>query len=179
MSTNNFSFKNILVVLPDFNLYNVCDECYKKDIECEHKEEVVDFDNFAYEEYTADLQRQLEKIGFEPSDKWDNDRNYSGKIIARYGMDDTDGMIVWLEVVIKSGYYSGANIDYIIDGDFGIENEQNKKQVAHHKAMHRKLDRIVAKTEKILRKNGTEMLKVGQFNNGEAVYELKNKKGKK
>jgi len=88
-------------------------------------------------------------------------------------------MIVWLEVVIKSGYYSGANIDYTIDGDFGIENEQNKKQIAHYEAMHRKLDRMVEKTKKILRKNGTEMLKVGQFSNGEAVYELKNKKSKK
>jgi hypothetical protein len=179
MSTNNFKFDNILIVLPDFNLYNECDECYNLDIECVHNQEVVDFDDFSYNEYIADVQSQLGKIGFDSCDKWDNDRNYNGKIIAGYGLEDKTGMIVWLEVVIRNGYYGGANIDYTIDGDFGIENEQNKKDIAHYEAMHRKLDRMIAKTEKILRKNGTEMLKVGQFSNGEAVYKLKNKKDEK
>lgn len=125
------------------------------------------------DEYVADVQSQLEKIGFESCDKWDNDRSYEGKIIAKWGLEDNDGMIKWLEVVIRSGYYSGANIDYTIDGDFGIENEQNKKQVVRYEAMNRKFDRQVVKVEKILRKNGTEMLKVAQFSNGEAVYKIK------
>ena len=188
MSTNNFSFENILVVIPDFNLYHDCqshiDDCAGhncdcdncglsgQDKECKHKGEYIDFDQFSYDEYVGDLQSQLEKIGFEASDKRESGRD-EGKIIARYGIEDTDCMIVWVEVIIRSGYYDGANIDYTIDGDFGIENEQNKKQVAHYEAMHRKLDRLVAKTKKILRANGTELLKVGQFSNGEAVYKKK------
>ena len=177
MSTNNFKFENILITIPDFNFYHESEgcDCDNKDKNgiCEQQGEYVDFDQFAYDKYIGDVQSQLEKIGFEPCEKWDNDRSYPAKIIASYGMEDTDGMIIWVEVVIRSGYYDGANIDYTIDGDFGIENEQNKKQVAHYEAMHRKLDRLVAKTEKILRKNGTELLKVAQFSNGEAIYQLK------
>lgn len=96
-----------------------------------------------------------------------------GHIVAKWGLLDNDGMIKWLEVVIRSGHYSGMNIDYTIDGDFGIEREQNKKQVAHYEAMNRKFDRQKRKVEKILRENGKELLKVGQFSNGEAVYKLK------
>jgi hypothetical protein len=173
MSTNNFKYDNILIKTPEFVFGGICSECEKKGVEndCEHIE--PEFDNFCYDEYVSDVQSQLEKIGFESCDKYDKDRNYGGKIISRFGMEDTDGMIVWLEVVIRSGYYSGMNIDYTIDGDFGIENEQNKKQVAHYEAMHRKLDRLVKKTEEILRKNGTELTLVGVFSNGEAVYKLK------
>lgn len=172
MSTNNFSFENILIVIPDFGIYHDCEasECFA---DCNRQDEFDMFDDFAYDEYIADVQRQLEKIGFESCDKWDDNRNYNGKIIARWGLEDNDGMIKWLEVVIRSGYYSGANIDYTIDGDFGVENEQSKKQRKHWEAMNRKFDRQVEKTEKILRKNGTELLKVGQFSNGEAVYEKK------
>lgn len=169
MSTNNFKFENILVVCPSFNFdyKKPCRCCDDED--CEYSELGSDFDNFAYDEYVKDLQKQLEKIGFDSCEKY----TLHGKIIAKYGLEDTDGMIVWLEVIIRSGYYEGMNIDYTIDGDFGIENEENKKQVAHYEVMHRKLDRLVAKTEKILRKSGTEMLKVAQFSNGEAMYQLK------
>lgn len=177
MSTQNFNYDNVLISIPDFNFYHDgigCD-CEDKNEEgiCGRNGEYEGFDDFGYELYVRDVQSQLEKIGFEKSNRLDNDRNYPGKIIARYGLEDKDGMIVWVEVVIHSGYYDGANIDYTIDGDFGIENEQNKKQVAHYEAMHRKLDRLVAKTEKILRKNGTELLRVGVFSNGEAGYKIK------
>lgn len=162
MSTNNFKFENILIAVPDFSVIEDGD--------------FIGFDTFAYDEWQGELQDELIKIGFEDCDKYDGDRNYGGRIISRYGLEDTDGMIVWLEVVVRDGYYGGQNVDYTIDGDFGIENEQNKKQVAHYEAMHRKLDKMKAKVEKILRNYGTELLKVGQFSNGEAVYELKNKK---
>ena len=173
MSTNNFKYENVLVVCPDFNFYHDSEGCDCEDKDekgiCKMQGEYVDFDQFGYDEYIGDVQSQLEKIGF------DSCENYTlhGKIIAKYGMEDTDGMIVWIDVVVRSGYYDGMNIDYTIDGDFGIENENNKKQVAHYEAMHRKLDRLVEKTKKILRKNGTEMLKVAQFSNGEAMYQLK------
>jgi len=172
MSTNNFSYENILVKTPDFLFGGICEECEEKGIvvDCEHIE--PEFDEFCYDEYVADVQKQLEKIGFESCDKADNDRSYPGTIIASYGQED-DGFIKYLEVVIRNGYYDGANIDYQIDGEFCPQNEQNKKECAHIDALNRKFDRIVAKTEKILRKNGQELLRVGVFSNGEAVYKLK------
>jgi len=171
MSTQNFKFENVLIKIPDFNMFHECDGMCESD--CDRADEQAEFDDFGYGEYIADVQSQLQKIGFDSCKKSDNDRNYPGTIISKCGLEDKDGMIVWLEVVIRSGYYDGGNIDYTIDGDFGIENEQNKKQVAHYEAMHRKLDKLVEKTVKVLRKNGTEMLRVGVFSNGEAVYKLK------
>lgn len=167
MSTNNFKFENILIAIPDFNIVT-------------EDEEYIGYNESAHHDYITDVQSQLEKIGFESCDKWDNDRSYNGNIIASWGLQDNkDLMIKYLEVVVRGGYYGGANIDYIIDGDFGVENEQNKKQIAHYEALNRKFDRMVEKTEKILRKNGTELLKVAQFSNGEAAYEVKKQHGKR
>lgn len=172
MSTNNFKFENILIVLPDFH-YDYKKPCRCCDDEdCEYSELDSQFDNEGFDEYITDIKIKLEKIGFETCDKNASDRNYNGTIIARYGLEDNTGMIVWLEVVIRSGYYSGINIDYTIDGDFGVI-EGNKKSETHYHAMHRKLDKMVEKTKKILRKSGIEMSKVGQFSNGEAVYRKK------
>lgn len=173
MSTNNFSFENILVVLPDFNFYHDCESGNSCDgsKDCDKKGECEGFDDFAYDEYVKDMQDKLEKIGFESCDKWDNDRNYGGKIIAEWGQED-NCFIKYLQVVIKSGYYSGANIDWTVDGDF-CPDEESKKEVAHVVVLQKRFDKQVEKLEKILRKNGTELLKVAQFSNGEAVYKKK------
>lgn len=176
MSTNNFSFENILVVLPDFNYdYKKPCKCCE-DENCEYAELDSEFDDLAYNEYIANVQSQLEKIGFESSkDEWERSYNRSGsigRIIAKWGQED-NCFVKWLEVVVRSGYYGGMNIDYTIDGDFCPQDEQNKKEIKHIEALQKKFDKQVARLEKILRKNGTEMLKVGQFSNGEAVYKLK------
>lgn len=165
MSTNNFTFDNILIVLPEFNYdykkpCNCCD-----DENCEFAELDSEFDEQEYREYIKNIQKDLEKIGFDSCDKYSD-----GSVIAKWGLQDNDGMIKWLEVVVRRGYYTGINIDWRFDGDFGIENEQNKKQVVHYEAMNRKFNRQVVKVEKILRKYGVELKKVGQFSNGEAVY---------
>ncbi len=162
MSTNNFKFENILIVIPDFTF-----------------DEGQEYDTMSYDNYVGELFTELQKIGFEECDKWEKDNSYDGHIIAKWGLEDTDGMIKWLEVVIRNGYYADQNIDYVIDGDFGIENEQNKKQIAHYESMNRKFDRQVKKLEKILRANGEELKKVGNFSNGEAVYEKANKRKNK
>lgn len=171
MSTNNFSFNNILVVIPDFNFYHESEGCdcenKNEDGVCKRAGDYIDFDQWGHDNYIEEVQKQLQEIGFDSCDKYENGGSYGGKVIAQYGVEDKTGMIKWLEVVIRSGYYSGANIDYTIDGDFadGIPRT----------ALDKTFNRLVRQTEEILRKNGTEMLKVGQFSNGEAFYELKNK----
>lgn len=174
MSTNNFSYENVLITLPSFNYdyKKPCKCCDNED--CEYSELDSEFDDFAYREYIKDIQSQLEKIGFILCDKSDNDRNYCGNIIAEWGQED-NCFIKYLQVVIRNGYYEGANIDYTIDGDF-CPDEENKKEVRHVQALQKKFDKQVVRLEKILRKNGTELLKVGQFSNGEAVYKLKKQK---
>jgi hypothetical protein len=147
MSTNNFKFENILVVLPDFTY-----------------DEGQEFDTFAFDEYVGEIQDELEKIGFDSCDKYESGRD-GGQIIAEYGLQDESGMIKYLQVVVRSGYYSGQNIDYTFDGEFDDEYNNEKNNAT--------MDRKVKQLEKILRKNGTEMLKVAQFSSGEAVYILK------
>lgn len=165
MSTNNFKFENILVVLPSFNYdYKKPCKCCK-DEDCEYSELDSDFDQEGFKEYIADIQIKLEKIGFDSCEKRENDNNYCGQIIAEYGLQDEGGMIKYLQIVVRSGYYEGYNIDYTFDGEF--DDEYNNKK--NNDTMNRKVKQVA----KILRKNGTEMLKVGQFSNGEAVYKLK------
>lgn len=69
MSTNNFKFENILIMIPDFNFYHESEACDCEDKDekgiCKQQGEYVDFDNWAYDEYISDIQEQLSKIGFD------------------------------------------------------------------------------------------------------------------
>lgn len=186
MSTNNFSFENILVVIPDFKFDNRCldEECphfEEEGIHCEHVSDYYDYDTEGFKMYIKEVQDQLVKIGFDSCDRYDNDRNYGGNIIAELCLrNNSETSTRTIEVVIRSGYYDGANIDYkIIEDDDYLYEDNTKGRAREMKALQNKVDKIIPKIKKILRKNGTELLKVGQFSNGEAVYELKNKKAKK
>ncbi len=186
MGTNNYSFKNILVVTPDFKFDNRCldEECEhfeEEGIHCKHVSDYYDYDTEGFNEYVEDIQSQLQKIGFENCDINDGDRNYGGKIISELCLrNKSETSARTIEVVIRSGYYSGENIDYtIIEDDDYYGWDYTKGRAREMKALQNKVDKIIPRLEKILRKNGTELLKVVQFSNGEAVYELKNKKTKK
>lgn len=162
MSTNNFSYDNILVVLPDFCLYD-------------DRGGFIEYDNFLFDEYIADMQSRLSKIGLYSVNKNDNNRNYAGKIISEYLLEDTSHYNmgnVYIEVVIRSGYYSGENIDYYIDGDFYVENEESKMQSKIYQSLHKKIDNKCKQIENILKKHGGEQyIKTAQFSNGEAMYQ--------
>jgi len=175
MSTNNFKFENILAVTPDFKFDNRCgdEECehFEEELNggeatCEHVETYYEYDTEGYKMWVAEVQEQLEKIGFSSCDRYDNERNYTGQIIADFNVFDTHGDIYkTIEVVIRNGYYTGSNMDYnIIDGDY-------QKEL---KKLDKKIESKCNRLEKVIRKNCTELLKVGQFSNGEAVYKLKN-----
>lgn len=172
MSTNNFKYENILVVIPDFNFDNRCmnEDCEhfeSEGINCEHVNTYYEFNTEDYNMYVKDLQEQLQKIGFDSCDRNDNDRSYSGQIIAEWSIYDKNGNIKDIEVVIRSGYYQGANIDYIItEGDYDYTET---------KTMKKKIEVKIRQLEKILRKNGEEYLKVASFSNGEAFYKKLNK----
>ena len=184
MSTNNFSFENILVVIPDFKFDNRCldEECefFEVDLEggepkCEHCSNYYEWDTEGFKMYIQEVQEQLQKIGFDSCDRNDNDRNCGGNIIAELCLrNKSETSSRTIEVVIRSGYYDGANIDYkIIEDDDYYDGDYTKGRAREMKALQNKVDKIIPKIKKILRKNGTELLKVGQFSNGEAVYKKK------
>lgn len=170
MSTNNYKFENILIVIPDFKFDNRClnEECEhfeEEGIHCEHVSDYYDFDTEGFNMYIKDIQSQLKKIGFDDCGGYEKDSSYLGKIIASIELlDKNDDVYKSMNVVVRSGYYSGENIDYT------IEDNSNDKPIAK---LDKKFDTIINKVKKILRASGTELLKVAQFSNGEAVYKKK------
>lgn len=177
MSTQNFKYENVLITIPDFKFDNRCmdEECPHYEEEgnhCEHVSDHYDYDTEAYEIYVQEVQEQLKKIGFEDCDSFKNDRNYGGKIISSYCLlDKNDDVYKAVEVVIRNGYYHGANIDYTIeDSTESIYGSNDNTKI---KTLDKKFDAKIVKLEKILQKNGTELTRVGVFSNGEAVYKLK------
>jgi len=168
MSTCNFSYDNILVVIPDFTFKNVCmdEECphFEEEEKCIHTEggNYYDYDTEGYNIYVSNIQKQLSKIGYTGCDRWDNNRNYEGKIISYCNIEDKKGNIYQkIEVIIRNGYYEAQNIDYVHDYEDNIPDT---------KYLQKRLLSKIEKTKKILLKNGTEYYKAYQFSNGEAGY---------
>jgi hypothetical protein len=136
-----------------------------------------------------DILNDLAKLGYEDirnENKWDE---RDSKIIAekRFYEDDIE---VKLYVIIRAGYYSGANLDWdfeIIDnegneikcGDYyendfydyiedrKEKNEMKKQQKRIVKKLHKEIDKL----EKMFAKITTPYIKIGQFSNGEAIYQ--------
>jgi len=174
MSTNNFKYKNVLVVLPDFSFDNRCldEDCEhfeSEGINCEHVDDYYDFDTEGYNMYKKEMQEKLSAIklpkciGGGDSDRYDSDRNYGGTIIYDFSVYNKDGDIYTaVEVVIRNGYYADMNIDYTVNREYGDDNSKLDKSIKV----------LCNKIEKVLKKyGGKEYLKVAQFSNGEAVYQ--------
>lgn len=171
MSTQNYFYKNILIEIPDFNFDNRCldEDCSqfeKEDGDCEHIDTYYTFDTEAYNMYVQELQEQLEKLNFVSCNQSDNERDYHGTIIAELEIENDQGE-TWrtIQVIIRSAYYSGGNLDYEV-----IEHDED---IIPTKWMQKKLESKITRLEKILRKNGTELLRLGVFSNGEAIYKKK------
>jgi hypothetical protein len=149
MSTNNFAFHNILIAV--------------EDAEAEMIEE------FPIPQLKEELQGKF-KEGYE-SDEYMNDglsRSYGGKEIFRIPVTTNQGETYRMIIVYyRGGYYGGANIDYYVSQDGYYAEPKGTKTLDKEIASQSK------KIEKILRKYGTELTKVANFSNGEAVYKVK------
>lgn len=143
MSTNNFSFKNILVAIDD--------------------DQAEIFDDYIVPE----IQEELE-LRFPKGNRADGyPRNENGKKIFDIPVYLPNGELYKeITVLWRSGYYSGANIDYIIE-----DSSYRSYEPTSTKTVDAKVVSTCRAVEKILRRHGTELRKVGQFSNGEAVYQ--------
>ena len=146
MSTNNFAFENILIAIDD--------------------SEADLFEELTLPSIQEDLQNVF-KDGYEISE-YINDRSYGGRYVFAVPVY-TKGSELYkkIKVYYRGGYYSGANIDYIV-GECELYDE-----VETLETLDAKVERYCKSIEKILRTYGTELLKVAQFSNGEAVYKVK------
>ena len=153
MSTCNFSYDNILIVLPSF--YN---------------EEEDYFDDFYFEETKDSIQNKLQNIGYTACSSTESryNRNYEGLCIASKSLENKDGYVYFnIEVVIRDGYYSGQNIEYVIVDDID--------DIKINKTMQKKIDSLINRTKKILLSFGEEYICTARFSNGEAMYSKKAK----
>ena len=143
MSTNNFTFQNICVVVHEDNYDNT-------DSDLEYWGDCLILRVSRFERYTTR--------------KW-NERE--ALLIGEVPFYRVNGdLYATIYVTYKSGYYSGACLDYY------TEFEQGTKIMKLEKAVKAKENRI----RNVLRSFGDEYLKVGQFSNGEAVYQRASKK---
>lgn len=151
MSTNNFSWDNILVVVDT-------DDWDENGMDCEMLED--------------DIQYMLLPIkeGYKV-DKWEEGRRGGRKIwavdIARYYKEQGTLIYKTIYIVLRSGYYSGMNIDYIIEDGEDIDTFKSVR------GLEKEVEKMSRKIAKILRRCGTELVQLGSFSNGEAVYQVK------
>jgi hypothetical protein len=132
---------------------------------CEHVNDYYDFDTEGFNMFIDEVKSDLVRAGFKESSGSDNDRNYTANYIAEKTIySSKDGAYKKILVLWRAGYYDGANIDFEVeDIDEAEETEFLKSKVAFNER----------KAKRIILKHCTELLKVGQFSNGEAVYKLK------
>lgn len=133
-------------------------------------------DEFDYDCFIEDAQSLLsEKFpqGYK-EDKWEGNgmRNFEGKIV--YAIDIPHetyetGYFVYarVNIVIRGGYYSGANIDYVIEED----PEYQASKLKSTKTLDKKVEAVCRRLENELPKLGQQLRLLGTFSNGEGVYE--------
>jgi len=167
MATNNFYKKNASF----FYVLNEDDE-----------------DRSIWDLVEKDILYALSRIGFEDI-RQENRYDKDGKIIAVKELYE-ENIAARLYVIERAGYYFGANLDWdfsILDDycneikcgdyyesdfyDYLKDKKEIKEMKKQQKRIIKKLDKEIDRLEATLEKITTHYIKVGQFSNGEAVYE--------
>ena len=164
MSTNNFYFKNFLYTVDDSD-----------DIEGFEYEDTKDniLADLGVDEYLAS-----KVLGVQSNQDSDELRSYPSSHIQEYLIGDSkkyDNSIC-LELVVRSGYYSGYNYDVnIVEYDtWGNFLNVNSKDIEMTEKQRKTLNKVLSHIQKVLELYTTPLKKVGQFSNGEAVYQYLN-----
>jgi hypothetical protein len=146
-------------------------------------------EDFNYQDLVKNLKFELQAQGFDPTNEFDNERNFSGQYIATKKIQFTNvNQLIYLTIkaVVRSGYYNGVNLDYDFEivgeavnsynNDFEINQKDDLDyQVARgfktlFKKAKKTLEKKILKIEKIFGQN-SQALKVGaRFSNGETIY---------
>lgn len=151
MSTNNFTFTNICVVVHDTDV----DDPHLFDDDMEYWRSVL-----------AD---KFPGIIIPTQDQWTRNESY---IIAELQFHKPNGeYYASLYATYKSGYYAAACLDYVVEYEYTYDDDESKL-----KSMERKIESASKKMAKVLSKFGQRVIKVAQFSNGEAVYQAVDKR---
>jgi hypothetical protein len=161
--------------------------------------EFIEPSDYEYDDLISNLKSELkEKFGYVYNNETvDFLRSFSGSVIGGVSEEKTYMGVevrVKLIAVIRSGYYQGANLDYEIEYSAdGYENDEfdgvidewvyqankynnnglvqaNRSKVENW--LENTKNEMIEKLEKIYSEySDVKLVKVGQFSNGEAVYE--------
>jgi len=81
--------------------------------------------------------------------------------------------LFYIQIVLRSGYYEGLNIDYNIieeyNTDFSTETLHNE-ECTPNKTTQKKLSSTIKKLEKIFSMFSTKTEVIAKFSNGETIY---------
>lgn len=171
MSTNNFTYKNICVVVHDETEY-YCDDCDVYQIEndtCKECNEEMndDLDNFLpdqdIEHWASTLKYKVRSFIVPQKRQWTkNEALILGEVQFHKPNGDYFASVY---ATYKSGYYVGACLDYVV--------EYTYDDVPRLKTLDKKIEVKCNQIAKVLRSFGKEIVKVGQASNGEAFYQIK------
>lgn len=171
MSTNNFTYKNICVVVHDSVEY-YCDECeWYQDVmdtctECGKELQPNDTTDFVDQDIENWADTLKDKIkGFEVPRERSWTKN-EALILGEVQFHKPNGdYFASVYATYKSGYYVGACLDYVV--------EYTYDDVPRLKTLDKKIETKCNQIAKVLRSFGKEVVKIGQASNGEAFYQLK------
>lgn len=151
MGTNNFRIENVCIVIPE-----------------KFSESWFDLSLYIREQILPELVSELGMEGFLGYSN--DDYVIADKIVkkAHSGIEFARVM-----VIISNGYYHGVSLDYIVEyleeDEYYIEEGAKQKQSS--KTAEKSLQVFLKRLDKKLGKFGTRIIKVGQFDNGEAIYQ--------
>jgi|688.fasta_scaffold274757_2 hypothetical protein len=193
MGTNNFysNARTIFAVLMNYE-----DEIFDENGEPTGETEMRSCEEWDYDDlkdHAIELMEQS-KFSYSDSGNFSNNRNFEGTLLGSLNVDKYFGDVlieVRINAVIRSGYYEGANLDYEVEYysgcgqwedsiNFGYDFENHSDmsrglQVIQTKNAERWAEKITEELEEELEKIFTQLStpynKVGQFSNGEAVYQ--------
>lgn len=192
MGTNNFysSGKTIFAVLMDYE-----DEVFDENGEPTGETEMRSCEEWEYQDlkdYTIELMEQS-KFSYSEDGSFNNNRNFEGTLIGSLKAEKWFGDVeveVRVNLILRSGYYEGANLDYEVEYyagsgyddtiNFSYEFESHSDmskglQIIQTRNAEKWAERITEElteeVEKIYTRVSTPYRKLGSFSNGEGVYE--------
>lgn len=156
-----------------------------------------DVEEFEILNFKLDVSDMISELPYEfyEEDTYDNNRSFCGHYLCRIESSKIIGnveLIVSLKVVLRSGYYDGANLDWEIECDNTEYNcisdyiedafdysEMNAGLKVIHKSkatdwIEEIQEKMINDVEKVFAKITQPLKVVARFSNGETIYEKTN-----
>lgn len=154
-------------------------------------------DDFSYQDTKDNVSYELEELGWDSVRKYDGERNYPGCVFSEKTKKASIGKF-WVDVtvraIIRSGYFSDANLDWDIEIDGteydlecyneteALEQLESSYEYSENpgfckmqaknlvKNVEKAVSELTEELESVYEKYSERLLCLGIFSNGEAIY---------